>query len=44
MFIPHGYSGGNASLAAKTFIEWYLDQKNLRTTDYDLPIGNSLAP
>ncbi len=44
VFIPNGYSGGNASIAARDFIEWYLDQENLRTTDYVLPYGNSLAP
>ncbi len=44
VFIPHGYSGGNASLAAKRFIEEYLDRKTLRTVEYNLPYGNSLAP
>ena len=44
VFIPHGYSGGYASPAARDFVGWYLDQKNLRTTDYVLPSGNSLAP
>jgi len=44
VFIPNGYSGANAHLAAKEYIEWYLDQKTLRTTDYTLPYGNSLAP
>ena len=44
VFIPNGYSGGNASLGAKEFVEWYLDQETLRTVDYSLPIGNSLAP
>ncbi len=44
VFIPHGYSGGMASLAARDFIDWYLDQTELRTTDYVLPAGNSLAP
>ncbi len=44
VFIPHGYSGGMASLAARDFIDWYLDQTELRTTDYILPAGNSLAP
>ena len=44
VFIPHGYSGGNASIAARQFIESYLDQKLLRTVDYDLPYGNTLAP
>ena len=44
VFIPHGYSGGYSGMAARDFITWYLDQKALRTTDYDLPGGNSLAP
>ncbi len=44
VFVPHGYSGGMASLAARDFIDWYLDQTELRTTDYVLPAGNSLAP
>ncbi|MDD6051472.1 MAG: penicillin-binding transpeptidase domain-containing protein [Clostridiales bacterium] len=44
VFIPHGYSGGMASIAARDFINWYLDQSELRTTDYTLPGGNSLAP
>ena len=44
VFIPNGLSGGNASLAAREFIEWYMDQQNLRTVEYDLPPGNSLAP
>ena len=44
VFVPHGYSGGLASKAAADFVEWYLDQEELRTTDYVLPGGNSLAP
>ncbi len=44
VFIPHGYSGGMASIAARDFINWYLDQTELRMTDYVLPAGNSLAP
>ena len=44
VFIPSGFSGGNASVAARDFIDWYLNQKTLRTVDYDLPSGNSLAP
>lgn len=44
VFIPNGYSGGEASLAAKEFIEWYMNQITLRTTDYTLPAGNNLAP
>jgi hypothetical protein len=30
-FIPNGYSGAEASPAARAFIEWYMDQKTLRT-------------
>ena len=44
VFVPHGYSGGMASIAARDFIDWFLDQTELRTTDYILPAGNSLAP
>ncbi len=44
VFIPNGYSGGYASPAIRTFVQWYMDQKVLRTTDYVLPSGNSLAP
>ena len=44
VLIPNGYSGGNASLAAREFIGWYMDQETLRTVDYTLPTGNSLAP
>lgn len=44
VFIPSGYSGGLSGQAAKSFVEWYLDQKSLRTTDYTLPSGNTLAP
>ena len=44
VFIPSGYSGGEASLAAKEFVTWYMEQKDLRSTDYTLPYGNSVAP
>ena len=44
VFVPHGFSGGMASIAARDFIDWYLDQTELRTTDYILPAGNRLAP
>ena len=44
VFIPSGLSGGEASLAAREFVEWYLDQKTLRTTDVGFPGGNMLAP
>lgn len=44
VFIPNGYSGGEAAPAARDFIDWYMKQKDLRTTDYTLPYGNSVAP
>lgn len=44
VFIPNGYSGGESAPAAKAFIDWYMKQKTLRTTDYTLPYGNSVAP
>lgn len=44
VFIPNGYSGGEAGPAARDFIDWYMKQKDLRTTDYTLPYGNSVAP
>ncbi len=44
VYIPSGFSGGEASLAARNFVQWYLDQENLRTDDALLPCGNILAP
>ena len=44
VFIPSGLSGGEASLAAKEFVTWYMDQKTLRTDDVVFPSGNMLAP
>ena len=43
-FIPNGYSGSESSLAPRDFIEWYMQQKTLRSVDVPLPPGNSLAP
>lgn len=44
VFIPSGYSGGAASVAAREFVEWYLDQKDLRNTEnVTLPSGNQLT-
>ncbi len=43
-FIPNGYSGSEASQAPRDFIEWYMEQKTLRSVDEILPVGNSLAP
>ena len=44
VFIPSGFSGGEASLAAREFVGWYMDQKTLRTTNAVFPGGNMLAP
>ncbi|MBR4067352.1 MAG: hypothetical protein IKK08_01850 [Clostridia bacterium] len=44
VFIPSGYSGGEASMAAREFVGWYMDQKTLRTTNPIFPAGNMLAP
>ncbi|MEA4929315.1 MAG: penicillin-binding transpeptidase domain-containing protein [Candidatus Limiplasma sp.] len=44
VFIPSGFSGGEASLAAREFVGWYLDQKTLRTDNAVFPGGNMLAP
>ena len=43
-FIPNGYSGSEACKAPRDFIQWYLDQKDLRSVDYNIPVGNSIAP
>ena len=43
-FIPNGYSGSEASKAPRDFIQWYMEQKELRNVDIILPSGNSLAP
>ena len=43
-FIPNGYSGSEASKAPKEFIDWYMNQKILRSVEDSLPAGNSLAP
>ena len=44
VFIPSGYSGGESSLAARDFVQWYLDQKILRNENSVFPAGNQLAP
>ena len=43
-FIPNGYSGSEASQAPRDFVEWYMEQKTLRSAEDTLPVGNSLAP
>jgi len=44
VFIPSGFSGGESSLAARDFVQWYLDQKELRNENSIFPAGNQLAP
>ena len=44
VFIPSGYSGGEASVAAREFVGWYMDQKTLRNENSIFPAGNQLAP
>ena len=44
VFVPHGYSGGMASIGARNFVKWYLDNTEMRTTEIILPVGNTLAP
>ena len=44
VFIPSGFSGGEASLAAREFVGWYMDQKTLRTESTVFAGGNMLAP
>ncbi len=43
-YIPNGYSGGDASLAARDFMEWYMNQKTMSTDESTLPGGNQLTP
>lgn len=44
VFIPSGHSGGEASVAAREFVGWYMNQKTLRTDTGVFPGGNQLAP
>ena len=45
VFIPSGFSGGEASMAAREFVGWYMDQKTLRDNQNSVfPGGNQLAP
>lgn len=45
VFIPSGFSGGEASMAAREFVGWYMDQKTLRDNQSSVfPGGNQLAP
>ncbi len=43
-FIPNGYSGAESSHAPREFIDYFMKQRELRSVDSVLPLGNSLAP
>jgi len=43
-FIPNGLSGAAAAPSVRDFIQWYMDQKTLRTDESTLPGGNQLTP
>ena len=43
-FIPNGYAGARAVVAARDFIGFYLDQKEKAEENYALAGGNSLCP
>lgn len=43
-FIPNGYAGARATIAARDFIEFYLDLKEKAKEEVSLPGGNALAP
>ena len=42
--IPNGFSGGETVLAAKDFIEWWMDNKTKHTGDVPVVPGNELMP
>jgi cell division protein FtsI/penicillin-binding protein 2 len=43
-FVPNGYSGGEASLGARNFIEWWMDEQAKDTGDTGVVAGNELMP
>ena len=43
-FVPNGYSGGEASLAVKEFVEWWMDERTKDTGDITVVAGNELMP
>lgn len=43
-FIQNGYAGARATIAARDFIGYYLDQKAKAKETVDMPGGNSLSP
>jgi len=43
-FIPNGFSGGEASLAVKEFVGWWMDEHEKNTGDITVVGGNQLMP
>ena len=43
-YIPNGYSGGYASIAARDWIEWWMEEQNKVISDVSLTTGNELTP
>jgi len=43
-FVPNGYSGGEASLGARNFIEWWMDEQAKDTGETGVVPGNELMP
>ncbi len=44
VYVPNGYSGGLASTAARSFLDWYMEYRELDSTVTTLPLPNTLAP
>ena len=43
-YIPNGCSGGYASMAARDWIEWWMEEQNKVVSDVSLVSGNELTP
>ena len=43
-FVPNGYSGGEASLGVKEFVQWWMDERIKDTGDVTVVPGNELMP
>ena len=43
-YIPNGYSGGYSSIAAREWIEWWMNENNKVISDISLTAGNELTP
>ena len=43
-YIPNGYSGGYSAIAAREWIEWWMNENNKVISDVSLTTGNELTP